>query len=111
MPQFRTSAFIVLNDALREGARDVLILAKTKAPYDKGGLRSDTEINSDRPLFQRISFWKEYARFQELGGDTTRRVKRYTTPGTGKAFLKTAGDTVATRMNLLFKKHGGRARP
>lgn len=110
LPQFSRSAESVLDDALKEGARDILITAKQKAPFRKGGLRSDTWIKSPSKLVQRISFWKEYARFQEFGGDSKRRVRNYTTAGTGKAYLKTAGDDVVKRMPSILKKHAGRAR-
>jgi len=110
LPQFSRSAESVLNDALREGASDILLNAKNKAPFRKGGLRSDTWIKSPSKLVQRVSFWKEYARFQEFGGDGRRVVKKYTTAGTGKAYLKTAGDNVVRRMPSILKKHAGRAR-
>lgn len=111
LPDFRRSAYRVLDDALREGARDILIKAKTRAPHDKGGLRSDTEINRIGVLKQRVSFWKEYARFQEFGGDSKKRVRRYTTGGTGKRYLKSSGDEIANKINLIFMKHGRRAKP
>jgi hypothetical protein len=111
MPQFKISARNVLDDALKEGARDILIKAKNKAPYDKGGLRGNTEISTPKLLSKRISFGIEYARFQEFGGDDKRTVKNYTTAGTGKHYLKNAGDEVARTLGTIFKKHGMRARP
>ena len=111
MPQFRRSAYSVMNDALREGAVDTLIRAKERAPFDKGGLRSDTELSKPGILKWRVSFWKEYARFQEFGGDSKRRVRNYSTSGTGKRYLKTSGDEQTKKIQLTFKKHGMRARP
>lgn len=110
LPQFAKSAESVLGDALREGARDIIIQAKTKAPLDKGGLRSDSDVSSPNKFTQRVSFNKEYARFQEFGGDSTRRVKKYTTVGTGAHYLKTAGDNMRQKLADIFKKHGIRAR-
>ena len=109
LPQFSKSVDSVLGDALREASRDILIKAKTKAPFQKGGLRSDTEVTGNNRT-QRISFNKEYARFQEFGGDDARRVRKYTTSGTGKHYLKNAGDDVKRRLPGIFKKHGLRAR-
>ncbi len=110
LPRFKQSLYSVLNDAFREAARDGLIKAKDRAPFDKGGLRSDSEVKSIAPLYWRISFWKEYARFQELGGDSKRRVRRYSTSGTGKGFLKKSGDEQAAKLTLTIRKHTGRAR-
>ena len=111
MPRFKNSLNDVLNDALREGARDILIDAKTKAPFKKGGLRSDTETKGIGKLKWQVSFFKEYARFQEFGGDSKRKVRNYTTAGTGKAYLKNAGDNVSkNRMLGIIRKHLTRAR-
>jgi hypothetical protein len=110
MPRFKSSAYNVLNDAIIEGAKDVLIKAKTKAPYKKGGLRSQSDTRQTRPLSQRISFWIEYARYQEFGGDGKKIVRNYSTPGTSKGYLKSSGDEVAASLRRTFKKHGLRAR-
>lgn len=111
MPSFSRSVDSIMEDALREGGRDVLIKAKTKAPFQKGGLRSESDVSSQGKLKQRISFWKEYARFQEFGGDGKRRIRKYSSSGTGAHFLKDSGDEQAQKMNMIFKKHGLRARP
>ena len=97
-----------MNDALREGARDTLIKAKTKAPFSKGDLRGETEIDQKGLLWWRVSFWMEYARFQEFGGDSKRRVRNYSTAGTGKGYLKKSGDEEAKKIVMKFKKHAGR---
>lgn len=110
MPQFKNSMESVFNDALKEGARDIIIAAKTRAPLDKGQLRADSDVSNPSHLKWRISFWKEYARFQEFGGDATRRVRHYTTSGTGKAYLSTAGNNMRLKLDGIFKKHAQRAR-
>lgn len=110
LPQFRRNAINVLDQALKEGARDVLIAAKTRSPFDKGGLRSSSETKRRTILSWRISFWKEYARYQEAGGDGNRTVRKYSTPGTGAHYLEKSGDEVAKRIAGIFKKHGMRAR-
>lgn len=111
MPSFKRSAYQVLDDALKEGAKDTLINAKKKAPHDKGDLRSETEFKRVGPLHQRVSFWMEYARFQEFGGDSKRTVRKYKHAGVGKGFLKKAGDEQAKIINRTFFKHGKRAKP
>lgn len=110
LPAFKRSLDNVLDDAFREAARDTLINAKNKAPFDKGGLRSETEVKKVKSLHYRISFWKEYARFQELGGDSKRRIRNYKTAGTGKGFLKSAGDEQAKKLNMIIRKHVQRVR-
>lgn len=111
MPAFTRSLYNVLDDALRESGRDVLINARTKAPFDKGGLRSDSDVSSQGRLTQRISFWKEYARFQEFGGDGNRTVRNYSHSGTGSHYLKDSGDEQAKKMPMILRKHAQRARP
>ncbi len=112
MPQFRRSMLNVMDNALREAARDTLINARIRTPYGKTGhLRSESDIKKVGNLKWRVSYYKVYARFQEFGGDSKRRVRRYTTSGTGKAYLKTAGDDAVNRINFTLMKHGRRARP
>ena len=110
LPSFKRSAYSVLDDALREGARDTLIGGKQRAPFDKGMLRSHSDAKQRKPLSWRVSFWEEYARFQHEGGDSKRRIRNYNTAGTGEHYLKDAGDAQANRINKVFKKHAGRAR-
>ena len=110
LPKFRLSAKKVLGDALREAGTDVLINTKERAPFKKGGLRGESHVKPIHPLLYRVSFWMEYARFQEFGGDSKRRVRKYTTSGTGKHYLKSSGDEAVDKLNLTFAKHGRRAR-
>lgn len=110
MPIFKISATQVLDDAVREGAKDVLLKAKTRAPLLKGSLRADTQVKRQSSIVYRISFNTEYARYQEFGGDGRRTVRNYTTSGTGKHYLRNSGDEVANQLDGLFKKHGARAR-
>lgn len=110
LPSFSRSAKNVLDTAMRSAASDGLINAKRNAPFDKGGLRANSETERLTPLHWRISFWEEYARFQEFGGDSKRRVRNYSTAGTGKHFLKDAGDEQANKIVAKFKTHGKRAR-
>lgn len=110
LPRFKRNLYSVLDDAFNEAGRDVLIKARTRAPFQQGPLRSNSDTHKVKPLHQRISFWLEYARFQEFGGDGVRRVRNYSTPGTGKGYLKTSGDEVAKKLNMTFRKHAQRAK-
>lgn len=108
MPQFKTKSKIVLNDAIREAAVNTLIKAKRQVPYKKNGLQTDSLTRMVAPLLWRVEFNKEYARFQEFGGDGKRKVRNYTTPGTGKHYLKRAGDEQMDKLRNIFKKHSSR---
>jgi len=110
MPQFKRSLYNVLDDALAEAAKDTLIDAKNSAPFKKGGLRRDSVVSQVAKLRHRVSFNVEYARFQELGGDNKRTVRNYTTSGTGKSFLKSAGDKQIANLKVTMRKHASRAR-
>lgn len=110
LPSFTKSLFNVFDDAMREVGRDVLINAKTKAPFDTGQLRADSEVRRISNLHYRVSFWKEYARFQEFGGTTDKKVRNYKTSGTGSGFLKNAGDAGVDKLVSTLRKHAQRAR-
>lgn len=110
LPSFKRSLYGVLADALREAAGDTLRSARTKAPFKKGQLRVNSEVKQLMPHWQRVSFWIEYARFQEFGGDSKRRLRNYTTSGTGAGFLRGAGDEQLRKARGTFKKHAQRTR-
>lgn len=110
LPQFKRSLYSVMDDAIKEAARDTLINAKNKAPFRKGQLRANSDFYAIGNLQQRVSFWMEYARFQEFGGDSKRIIRHYSTSGTGKAYLKTSGDEQAKKLSYTLRKHATRAR-
>lgn len=110
LPRFTKNLIPVIDDALREAGRDTLILAKKRAPFEKGGLRSNADLKQVSQLNWRVSFWQEYARFQEFGGDAKRKVRNYSTPGTGKRYLKSSGDEQAKKFTMTLKKHLPRVR-
>lgn len=108
LPQFNANTKVVLNDALRSASADVLLAAKTRAPFKKGGLRRETDVKQVSFLHWRVTFWIEYARFQEFGGDKSRRVRNYSTPGTGAHYLERSGDDEAKKMEGVVRMHLGR---
>lgn len=105
LPSFTRNMYVTLNTALADASRDVLIDAKTNAPFRKGQLRGDSSFKDVGILKWRISFFKEYARFQEFGGDGKRVVRNYTTAGTGRDYLKNAGDKQRIKLIATLKKH------
>lgn len=110
LPAFSASVRVVMDDAVREGARDTLINAKTKAPLQKGTLRSESNVKKMATALYRVSFFAVYARYQEFGGDANRTIRNYTTPGTGKHYLRDAGNQEQKKLIPIFKKHARRAR-
>jgi len=105
LPKFSKVTKVALNNALNELARDLLIDAKNTAPFLSGGLRSDSGVKTPKPLSKEVYFGKEYAAYQEFGGDGKKRVQNYTTAGTGKKFLSKSGDKQSRRGTMVIKKH------
>lgn len=105
LPQYSSKVNNALEDALREGGRDIQTLVQTRAPYRKGDLRGQKDARWAGRLLWRVSYWMEYARYQEFGGDGRRTVRKYTTAGTGKHFLSRSGKDVAHTMDEIIKKH------
>lgn len=108
--EFGISARNQLDTAIMQSAVNILVASKHKAPFNKGGLRSDTETKRIVPMHWRVSYWKEYARFQEFGGDGKRIVRNYTTAGTGKKYLSTAGNNERENLIKRIKVYAERAR-
>lgn len=111
LPSFAKNLNVNLDAAFREATRNILINAKIRAPFDKGGLRADTDGKKVGGNKWRVSFWKEYARFQEFGGDAMRKIRKYSTAGTGSKFLSRAGNDQAKNMRQTLLKHARSTRP
>lgn len=93
---------INLDNATRAMADATVKLSKVTAPLLKGPLRNSSRINRNAPLNYSAMYGGggvPYAAYQERGmrADGSRKVRHYTTPGTGKHFLKNAGDAVTRR--------------
>lgn len=110
LPRFSKNLYTVLNDAIGEAARDILITSRNRAPFQKGQLRANSETKQIGILRHRVSYWKVYARYQEFGGDGRRMIRNYSTPGTGKNFLKSSGDEQAKKLVPTLMKHARRAK-
>lgn len=105
LPKFRHKLYEVLDDAFREAASDIIKRAKERAPFNKGPLRADSNVNKEGNLHWRISFFKEYAAVQELVEH-----KNYTTSGTGAHYLERSGDEQVAQLKMIAKKHALRAK-
>ena len=90
--------YLALDRAMERMAVDIERLAKQKVPVELGPLQSSGRKVKLGLLKHRVEFNKEYAAFQEFGGDKTRKVRKYTTPGTGAHFLRDAGVKVSERV-------------
>lgn len=108
LPDFKRSLYGVLNTALAETAKDILIVSRNRAPFDKGALRRESETKQIKPLYHRVSYFVEYARFQEFGGDSKRRIRNYSTSGTGAHFLERTGDEKTAALRDTIIKHTAR---
>lgn len=101
-----------MDRALNRLSVDVERAAKNRVPVSAGGgqLKSSGSHRKAGILKYVVEFNKEYARFQEFGGDEKRVVRNYTTPGTGKFYLRDAGASVAKKAVDYFKQEGGSIR-
>jgi hypothetical protein len=107
MPMFRQKMLVGMDTALSAGATDVLVKSTELAPFENGGLRADKDAKRTGKLEWTIYYYKEYARYQEFGGDKKRTITNYTTSGTGAHYLKKGGDSVAKSIVGQFRKYSG----
>ena len=95
---------IAADRALGHMAIDIERLAKLKAPFKTGALRSSGRGTKIGFLKHQVQFNIEYAAFQEYGGDGKRRVKHYSKPGTGAHYLGNAAKEVTSKAVNYFKR-------
>jgi hypothetical protein len=108
LPAFGRTAVNLADDALAELASDALRGARERAPFQKGALRRESHAKKIKQGHFQVSFWMEYARFQEFGGNAAKRVRQYSATGTGAHYLRNAGDAQLKRFGYVMKKHLGR---
>jgi len=120
IPQFKRETESKLEMILGTLASKIHTLAVMKAPKSKnimtggkkhsspGNLRASGHSERVNKLSYRVSFGDKlnvpYARFQEYGGDGTRIVKRYTTPGTSKNYLRGSAENILRNANETLRK-------
>lgn len=92
-----------MDRALNRMAVDIERLSKAQVPLRKGQLRASGHFTRVGLLNYNVSYNMEYARFQEFGGDHKRTVRKYTTPGTKKFYLRDPGEEIAGHALEYFK--------
>lgn len=93
-----------MDRALGNMSIDIERLAKMTVPFKQGPLRSSGHGIRTALLKHKVVFEKEYARFQEFGGDARRRVRHYSRPGSKAHYLKDAGDEVTKKAVDYIKR-------
>ena len=98
-----------LDSALSRMAKDIKQIASITVPFKSGELQKSIEDQKIGLLRHRVLVDKPYASYQERGmrADGSRVVKKYTTAGTGKGYLKKAGDKVC-KQGINYLKQANR---
>lgn len=96
MPEFVRQNANVMDRAMERMARDILMVANISVPFKTGELQKSGDIERSAQMSYKVWFREEYAAFQERGSraDGSHYVRKYTTPGTGRAFLLNGAQTV-----------------
>jgi len=113
MVQFASQNTDAMDRALNKMSIDIERMAKQQVPVSatkemkraagsrvtRGGghLQSSGRTTRLGILSFAVIFNKEYAAYQEWGGDGKRVVKNYSTPGTKKFYLRDPGDLITSR--------------
>lgn len=98
------------DSAIEAMATDILRYSKIIAPHKDGSLVESGETEQISSRHWRVWFGRtqagEYAAYQHRGVrlDGTRRVKKWTTPGTGPLFLKKAGSQIGRQALIYFRR-------
>lgn len=82
-------------------------IAQPNTPKDKGNLGNDI-LKNVTGVRGRMEWRKDYAQYQERGmrKDGTRRVKHYTTPGTGPHYAENAVMAGIDKTNVVARSAG-----
>lgn len=106
MDKFISKNDLLMDNALNRMARDIRQVALSTVPYKDGDLFNSAEDTKKAKLKYWVIFNTEYAAYQERGQrkDGSRIVRRYTTPGTGRDYLKNGGRQIAKDSLNYFKQ-------
>ena len=102
--------------ALARMRQDIFVLSQFKVPKKEGTLQHSGEQLHMALLHHRVQYGdngaEEYAAYQHRGErkDGSRKVKKYTTAGTQKNYLGSAGDIIASKAASYFKQEAATAR-
>lgn len=97
----------IMDTVLGRISRDIVTIAKITVPFKRGDLMKSGKAERVMSMKHKVVFDTNYASYQERGRrqDGSNVVRNYSTPGTGKNFLKNAGKTVASNA-LNYLKQG-----
>lgn len=97
----------IMDTVLGRMSNDIVTIAKITVPFKQGDLMKSGKAERVMSMKHKVVFDTKYASYQERGRrqDGSRVVRNYSTPGTGKDFLKNAGKTVASNA-LNYLKQG-----
>lgn len=110
IPQFRMSTKQAADLMLAKMRNDAYVLSQAKVPQRDGDLAASGKQERRKMLSHRVSYGETLrdprAAYQERGSrkDGSHKVKRYTTAGTGKDFLKNAADNVINKSTQYAKQ-------
>lgn len=110
LPRFSSNVGKVIDDGLKELARDILVKSRMVAPFKFGPLRSNSDINRKSLMHWQVRYHMEYAYVQEKGSIKGSPIRNYTTAGTGSKYLSKTGDKEFKKAISTLKKHARRAR-
>lgn len=110
MPDFIVENAEAMDRSLNRMAIDITRLSKERVPFMHGQLRASGHFESYGLMKYKVIYNKEYAAFQEWGGDGVRVVRRYSKPGTGPFYLKSSGDDITAKAINYIKSEVGNIR-
>lgn len=98
-----------MDNAIGKMAKDVKQIASIRVPYLSGDLQASIKPVKKAMMHHRVEVGGggiNYAHYQEAGQrkDGSHRVRKYSTPGTGKHFLKDAGESVEKNVINYIKQ-------
>lgn len=94
-----------MDRSLNRMAIDIERLSKTQVPHDKGQLKASGSHERLGFLKYRVKYNKEYAAYQEYGGDGKGKViRRHSKPGKKTFYLKDPGELITSRAIDYIKK-------
>ena len=97
-----------MDRAFNRMAIDIERLSKQQVPHDKGQLKASGFHRKVGTCRYQVVFNKEYAKFQEFGGDGKRVVRHYSKPGKKAFYLRDPGDMISGRALTYIKNEAGK---
>jgi len=98
MTEFARENESAMDRALNKMSIDIERLSKEQVPFGKTGhLKASGRHQRYGKLKYKVEFDREYARFQEFGGDEKRKVIRYSMPGKKAHYLRDPGIEISKR--------------